>query len=302
MASLIMASVSTLIRKGYLLAGVMMAANMFVVNEVRAMEENQEKKDMLETNNPEIKNEQNINKNENEGSDESGSKAKGSATQAETLATLLEKKVFINFLGTFAVSCLNNYFNLWDYKSGKYLDWKFGFFGWRTKRFLNDYLQFEVNLNVYRGLGWGILNIVDYEKKAKSQNKISKGHLIFSIVTGFISMPLTLHIFNFSIAISIDSIVYGVVEMVNNRWGKNKNSDVKGIEEGQELKDVNVKDLSKEKDETLEKYKEEGNKPEEEGNKPSDKNNLTENNEDYNRYNEEEGENISSDREDNPNE
>ena len=34
-----MASVNTLIRKGYLLAGVIMAANMFVVNEVKATDE-----------------------------------------------------------------------------------------------------------------------------------------------------------------------------------------------------------------------------------------------------------------------
>ena len=35
-----MANMNTLFRKGYLLAGVVMAANMFIVNEVRAMEEN----------------------------------------------------------------------------------------------------------------------------------------------------------------------------------------------------------------------------------------------------------------------
>ena len=39
MASLNMAKVNTLFRKGYLLAGVIMAANMFVVNEVKAMEQ-----------------------------------------------------------------------------------------------------------------------------------------------------------------------------------------------------------------------------------------------------------------------
>ena len=39
MANMNMAKVSTLFRKGYLLAGVIMAANMFVVNEVKAMEQ-----------------------------------------------------------------------------------------------------------------------------------------------------------------------------------------------------------------------------------------------------------------------
>ena len=34
-----MANMNTLFRKGYLLAGVIMAANMFVVNEVKAMEQ-----------------------------------------------------------------------------------------------------------------------------------------------------------------------------------------------------------------------------------------------------------------------
>jgi hypothetical protein len=35
---------NTLFRKGYLLAGVVMAANMFVVNEVRAMKTNDNEK------------------------------------------------------------------------------------------------------------------------------------------------------------------------------------------------------------------------------------------------------------------
>ena len=242
MASLIMANMNTLIRKGYLLAGVIMAANMFIVNEVRAMDDNEETEEKQ-------KKSDDLNKEKEQDNDkkkieESGSEGKGSATQAVTLATLLEKKVFINFLGTFAVSCLNNYFNLWDYKSGKYLDWKFGFFGWRTKRFLNDYLQFEVNLNVYRGLGWGILNMVDY--KRKGGEVVSMQKLIFRFVTGFISMPLTLHIFNFSIAISLDSIVYGVVEIISNRWWKNKNADVekwKGKNE-EELLDIENKKKS----------------------------------------------------------
>ena len=244
MASLIMANMNTLIRKGYLLAGVIIAANMFIVNEVRASNmpqketENDPKKDQK-------KYEQETLDIDIEG------KINPSATQAGPIATLLGKKVFINFLGTFAVSCLNNYFNLWDYKSGKYLDWKFGFFGWRTKRFLNDYLQLEVNLNVYRGLGWGILHIVNllktkpekgnemsldnikmeeieetkkentnenktlnkngigFEKAPKTDNFNFK-NFIFSCAPGFISAPLTIHIskFDFSISISIDSILW----------------------------------------------------------------------------------------------
>ena len=42
MASLNMAKVNTLFRKGYLLAGVIMAANMFVLNDMKAMDENNE--------------------------------------------------------------------------------------------------------------------------------------------------------------------------------------------------------------------------------------------------------------------
>ena len=48
-----MAKVNTLIRKGYLLAGVMMAANIFVVNEMKAMEndEKNEEKEEEDKNN-----------------------------------------------------------------------------------------------------------------------------------------------------------------------------------------------------------------------------------------------------------
>ena len=230
MAKLNMAKVNTLIRKGYLLAGVMMAANIFVVNEMKAME-NDEK---------------------NEGKEEEDKNNKKNFfthdSSKDTTIKILFRENYVNLIGTLALSGFNNYLKWWDYNPGTYC--KFVWFGWRSKRFLNDILQFEVNLNVIRGVLWLIPGYLFffvqqgyfiYTQNTACSLTISslftlarnnrKGRLEITneflmkviafplfILQGFISAPLTLHLSIFSIAISLDAILWELVAI----WARKK--------------------------------------------------------------------------------
>ena len=210
-----MAKVNMLIKKGYLLAGVIMAANMFIVNEVKATDEE---------NNDNILNTNEKNKN---------SSISHILDTASEFILLWENT--INLAVGFVFSSVNNYFRWWDYNAGSYR--KLGCFGWRSGRFLKDYLQFEVNLNVGRGILWlipgaynfilfcfytkealdplytaciigsRILQLIDGEYK---KTDLTVFFLVF-LLQGFVSMPLAIHISNFSIAISLDSIFWASV-------------------------------------------------------------------------------------------
>ena len=129
-------------------------------------------------------------------------------------------------------SGLNNYFKCWKYAAGKFR--QPGYFGYRTKKFLNGILQFEVSLIVGKGIPWlipGIFGLIDYIKleeytiifnstaglimlkTVNMDNKTSFGvfYSIIFLLQGFVYMPLTFHIFNFSISISLDSIIWELV-------------------------------------------------------------------------------------------
>ena len=251
MASLIMANMNTLIRKGYLLAGVVMAANMFIVDEVRAMNSNTEEKekdDDEENNN----NQGNITKEK-----------KTNAPVAKSESNILDKVLFwentINLIGGAAFSSVNNYFRWWDYNAGGYR--KLGCSGWRSGRFLKDYLQFEINLNVGRGILWLVPTIFGsyqylrrkkdprdltataaviinaYKKGGEESSDYSLKDIIFffflSSVQGFVSVPLAIHISNFSIAISLDSIFWASVGILSHpKKGKEENGYVETKNEG----------------------------------------------------------------------
>ena len=103
------------------------------------------------------------------------------------------------------------------------------------KRFLNGIFQFEVNLNVVRGILWLIPGTYNFIKGIVSEQY--KGRDYFTplhvsclvadlidkdpwstlafigvfLIQGFGSMPLTFHISNFSISISLDSMIWGVI-------------------------------------------------------------------------------------------
>ena len=217
-----MASVNTLIREGYLLAGVLMAANMFVGNEMRASDtlptENDFKNNKelnINDSNPDLKN---INGKKTE-KIETGAQKNGDVPGTIIFVKVLSHENIINLFGGLAFSCVNNYFKWWDYNPGVYR--QFGCLGWKSKRFLYGVLQFEVNFNLGRGALWSIPNIVTLiriktSEKSESEESKKDGNFslicffFISILRGFTSMPFTFHIskFNFSISISIDSIIW----------------------------------------------------------------------------------------------
>ncbi len=232
MEKLNMANVNTLIKKGYLLAGVLMAANIFVVNEMKATEN--DKDDLTTLNQP-----QNV---EGEGKEEevvpveNGEKKSG---EQGFFNFVLTYENTINLIGGLALSGANNYFKWWDYSPGVYR--KLGCIGWRSKRLLNDIFQFEINLNGIRGISWSIPHIINLimtkgSKKGKKDGDFSWITFFFKdILRGFTSMPLTFHFSNFSISISLDSIIWGIVGMILEAKDKkeqkpNKENQINNIE------------------------------------------------------------------------
>ena len=129
------------------------------------------------------------------------------------------------------MSSANSYFKWWDYNAGSYCKLRLGCLGWRTKKFF-DIVQLDFNLNLGRGAIWlipHIINLIMIKTKAKKENtelndneKIEEENaaksgsnaspwvsfLIKGILQGLISIPLTFHISNFSISISLDSIIW----------------------------------------------------------------------------------------------
>ena len=251
MASLNMANMNTLFRKGYLLAGVVMAANMFVVNEVRAMKTNDNEKgkkvDLIDEKEVDLINKKKKGKKKGKKSGEQGFFDK-----------VLYYENTINLIGGTVSSVANNYLKWWDYNPGWYR--QFGCLGWRSRRFLNGVLQFEVNFNLGRGAFWAIPNIIKLimikrSKDGKKNDNFSWVGFFFSdILRGFTSMPLTFHIskFNFSISISLDSIIWwGIIDNILKLSGKKKKEEKKD-ENADELKNMKeLVDMSEKKKEKI---------------------------------------------------
>ena len=226
MASLNMTNMSTLFRKGYLFAGVIMAANIFVVNEMKAMNSAPSAQTEYQAMSPEINqpntypnhNDSNINQN----FQEINIKGENSDASWTQYVQLFLKKLLsqngLTLIGGAVFSVANNYLKWWDYNPGWYR--QFGCVGWRSKRFLNGVLQFEANFNLGRGIGWSIANIicvirVKRSKKNGESVTIYWGGFFSNILRGFTSMPLTFHISNFSISVSLDSIIWwGIIDNI----------------------------------------------------------------------------------------
>ena len=216
-----MSSIKMLIRKGYLLAGVIMAANMYIVNEMRATENAKEQKDALYAT---------ISSEDQKDSNKIVNFASFSN------CVLLHYENYINLIGGAVSSWANNYFQWWNYNPGIY--GKLGCFGWRSGKFLKDIFQFDINLNIGRGVLWLIATFIgsyEYLKKGDPRGLTATAAVIInsymnikkriihyfvkdwilffflSSVQGFISVPLAIHISNFSIAISLDSILLASV-------------------------------------------------------------------------------------------
>ena len=288
MVKLNMANMNTLFKKGYLLAGVMMAANMFVVNEVKASEtgdlsgqggeiateEQFQNKENLTTEKAEEKKE-NLNIKEDK---------KGDQKKQGPLDKLLSLENYFNLFGTLALSGINNYFKWWDYNAGGYCTLRIGCLGWRTKKFF-DIVQLDFNLNLGRGALWlipGIFGLMQFIKmrekeypiilnstagliilkilkKVKKEDNIASSAVFYSIIfliQAFVSAPLTFHISNFSISISLDSILWAGIGKF---FGKEEQKNIKKREKEDnnsidvELKDIN--DNEKNEDEKKEEEK-----------------------------------------------
>ena len=267
MAKVNMVKVSTLIRKGYLLAGVIMAANMFVVNDVKAMNENDK---LNQLNQQGQFTTENTNNNKEKEEDKKG---KISGVQ-NILNKVLSWENTINLIGGAAFSVANNYFKWWDYNPGGYF--KLGCLGWRSGRHIKDIFQIGINLNLGRGVLWlipGVFGFMQYReekierpiilnstaglitmkilytneddfKKNNSGFGFGVSYFIFVILQGFISAPLTFHISNFSISISLDSILWaGIGYFLDNGKKKeaNKDEEEKLFDISQSQQDLNAK-------------------------------------------------------------
>ena len=182
-----MANMNTLFRKVYLLAGVIMTANMFVVNEMKASA-----KEDNEGNNIEYINDK--------------KKIKGKKSGVRDFFDNLNKGDAVMFLGGLIFSVANNYFKWWSYDSGTYCE--FGCVGWRSKRLLNDIFQFDINLNIGRCISWSILGYFIHYVVPKWNKKREAVFHPLIVIQGLVSVPLAIHISNFSISISLDSIIW----------------------------------------------------------------------------------------------
>ena len=239
MASLNMAKVNTLFRKGYLLAGVIIAVNMFVVNETKASTTFKNPESGQEI--PKLDTSQNNNFDHQkikfqDFSDIPASQPEGNFFY-NLLFGLLSWEGRINFFGGLFFSAANNYLKRWDYNPGWYCNLRIGCLGLRSKRLLNGMLQFGGNLNLGRGAFWLIPGVFELMRYVKGQNKPRKStaclimlkilgkvrnnepkfgffYSIFFLVQGFVSIPLTLHFSKFSISIYLDSLIWGVTGMI----------------------------------------------------------------------------------------
>ena len=150
MAKINMVKVNTLFRKGYLLAGVLMAANMFVVNEVKASEDPSEKKKEEEKDtdsqkdNTEEDNVQTEQKIEIENSFYIG--------PCKYIGFLLQWENTINLVGGALFTLANGLYNFYENKPSFYFDGLFA--GWNSNPFARGYLQFCPNINLGRGILW----------------------------------------------------------------------------------------------------------------------------------------------------
>ena len=187
------------------------------------------------------------------------------------LGILLYYENYINLIGGTVSSVANNYFKLWDYNAGGYLNLRIGCLGWRTKKFF-DIVQVGINLNLGRGISWVILGAYNFIKFFTVKDEQKEGYVIplyFSflvanfiedplafnialiavfLLQGFLSIPLTFHISNFSISISLDSMIWGITGFFLDK-GKNNEKEEEGGEEP-DINEQRKKELNDENPET----------------------------------------------------
>ena len=262
-----MAKVSTLIRKGYLLAGVIMAANMLVVNEIKAMKEDDNINNITE---------------DNKNTEKIDIKSFFYIGPCKYIGFLLQWENTINLVGGALFTFANGLYNFYENKPSFYFDWLFA--GWNSNPFANGYLQFCPNINLGRGIFWLVMhytqtilirpyfeNIIKDLTVIRGMEKISAGKfanlyclyffceytplLIGNIVVenmksdnkkkdkiynfilfllrllqNFVSVPLRIHLpSRFSISIAFDAIMWMVV--THFVVGKTYDAEVEGMKD-----------------------------------------------------------------------
>jgi len=266
-----MVNMNTLFKKGCLLAGVMMAANMFVVNEVKASEV--PSGPQIPQGNVENEKQVDLNKKEEKKKKEAEEKLKKS-NERGVLDKVLSLENTINLVGGALFTLANSFYKFYENKPGFYFDYYFA--GWNSNPFAKGYLQFCPNINLGRGAFWLIATFWGSYEYLKGKISIGElkstaavimtsvikgtwgngpsGKILFfflSSLQGFVSMPLTLHFSKFSISISLDSMIWGIVGMIlepkdKKNMEENKEEELKEIvdhtnnkenKDGEELKE-----------------------------------------------------------------
>jgi len=201
MAKLNMAKVNTLFRKVYLLAGVIMAANMFVVNEMKATNDPSEQKKEEEKDtdsqkdNTEEDNVQTEQKIEIENSFYIG--------PCKYIGFLLQWENTINLVGGALFTFANGLYNFYENKPSFYSDYLFA--GWNSNPFARGYLQFCPNINLGREIFWLVIycaqtflmrtfckiikeNLVDKGVNEEAAKRFANGYLfcLFGEYTPFV--------------------------------------------------------------------------------------------------------------------
>ena len=113
-------------------------------------------------------------------------------------------------------------------------------------------LQFEGNFNLGRGFLWLLLGAYNFIKgftiteqqermlyftplyvstlvacRVGNHEFLAKtAHIVFFLVQGFVSMPLTLHFAKFSISIYLDSLIWGITGMILEKKLKPNNHNI----------------------------------------------------------------------------
>ena len=146
--------IPTLIRKGYLLAGVVMAANMFVVNEVKAMKDENKKEEKKDTDSPDL-----IKDNTEENNVQTEQKIEIENSfyigPCKYIGFLLQWENTINLVGGALFTFANGLYNFYEDKPSFYFDGLFA--GWNSIPFARGYLQFCPNINLGRGIFWLVI-------------------------------------------------------------------------------------------------------------------------------------------------
>ena len=180
-AKLNMVLKNTLFKKVYFLAGVVMAANMFIVNEMRAMEENNMTAPPTTDTNPELNIQNKEILQEKDKNTEQKIEIENSfyIGPCKYIGFMLQWGNTINLIGGAIFTFANGLYNFYENKPSFYFDWLFA--GWNSNPFAKGYLQFCPNINLGRGIFWLVIYYAQ-TKIMRTFRTIIKENLVYKEV------------------------------------------------------------------------------------------------------------------------